>query len=182
MMSNAQLGIHLGVLVTALLCTGIAQLLSVRLSGGRVGVVASLFLGFMVGVAILGLGEGFAVFRAGGALADNLALGLANFVLFVCLWYFYFHFINIGEASLRIRVLREAARFSGRPLADLLAVYNVRTVVGTRMERLVQDGQLVIVGEDRFAAGKPRMVLVAKAFSFLRWLLLGQTATSDPKS
>ena len=57
-MSNAQLGIHLGVLVTALLCTGIAQLLSVRLSGGSVGVVASLFLGFMVGVAILGLGEG----------------------------------------------------------------------------------------------------------------------------
>ena len=181
-MSNAQLALHFGVLVTALLCTGIVQLLSVRLSGGRVGVVASLFVGFVAGLAFLVLGEGFAVFRAGGTLADNLALGLANGVLFVCLWYFYFHFINIGEASLRIRVLREAARFSGRPIDDLLAVYNVRTVVGTRMERLVQDGQLVIIGENRFGAGKPRMVVVAKAFSFLRWLLLGQAAISASES
>lgn len=181
-MSKAQLGIHLGVLVTALFCTGIVQLLSVRMSGGRLGVVVSLFLGFLVGLAVLVLGQGLALFRAGGALADNLALGLANGVLFVSLWYFYFHFINIGEASLRIRVLREATRFSGRPMADLLAVYNVRTVVSTRLERLLQDGQLVILKEGRFGAGKPRMVLVAKIFSFLRWLLLGRTAQPGRKA
>ncbi len=181
MIPYSQLAVHFGVLAAALLSTGLAQLLSVRLSGGKIGVVASLFLGFAVGLLVLFVGECFAVLRGPGTASDSIGLGLANGVLFVCLWYFYFHFINIGEASLRIRVLREAARFSGQPLQELLAVYNVRTVVATRMERLVQDGQLVVEG-DRFRAGKPRMVLVAKAFSFLRWLLLGQAANSSRKS
>ena len=175
MIPIAQLLAHLSVLVVALLGTALVQLLSVRLSGGRIGVVASLFLGFAAGLLVLLAGEVLVCVRAPGLLPDGIALAIANFVLFVCCWYFYFHFINIGEASLRIRVLREAARISGRPLEDLLAVYNVRTVVETRMQRLVQDGQLVMRGE-RYHAGKPRMVLVAKAFAALRWLLLGEVS------
>jgi hypothetical protein len=175
MIPAAQILAHLYVLVVALLCTALVQLLSVRLCAGKIGVVGSLFLGFAAGLVVLLAGEVLVCFRGLGLLADGIALGLANFVLFVCCWYFYFHFINIGEASLRIRVLREAARVSGRPLEDLLAVYNVRTVVETRMLRLVQDGQLVVSG-DRYCAGKPRMVLVAKAFAALRWLLLGEVS------
>jgi len=181
MIPTAQLAAHFFALVAALLCTGLVQLLSVRLSGGRVGVVASLFLGFIAGLAVLAVGELIVTLRGPGEIRDSIGLAMANGVLFVCLWYFYFHFINIGEASLRIRVLREAARCSGQPLDALLAVYNVRTVVATRMERLVQDGQLIVEG-DRFRPGKPRMVLVAKAFSFLRWLLLGQAANSPRQS
>ena len=181
MIAESQLAVHLGVLLAALVCTGLVQLLSVRLSRGRLGVVASLFVGFAAGLVILATGELLALLRGPGTLADSLGLAAANGILFVCLWYFYFHFINIGEASLRIRVLREAERMSGRPLDDLLAVYNVRTVVAARMERLVHDGQLVVHG-GRFRAGKPRMVVVAKAFSFLRWLLLGQTANSPSRT
>lgn len=173
-MNDCQLLLHAGALAGALLFTAFVQLLSVRVSSGRIGVVASLFIGFAAGLAALVAGEAVIAWRGPGEFADNLALACANFVLFVCCWYFYFHFINIGEASLRIRVLREAERFSGQPVESLLEVYNVRTVVGTRMKRLVEDGQLVVV-EDRFQAGKPRMVMVAKAFSLLRWLLLGQT-------
>ena len=173
MIPALQLAWHLGALSVALLCTGMVQLLIVRASHGKIGVVSSLFIGFAAGLLVLLAGEILCGLRWPDQPADNIALAIANFVLFVCCWYFYFHFINIGEASLRIRVLREAERFSGQPVETLLEVYNVRTVVGTRMKRLVEDGQLVVVGE-RFQAGKPRMVVVAKAFSLLRWLLLGQ--------
>jgi hypothetical protein len=175
MMETPNLAAHALSLVLALACTAAAQLLAVRVSNGRIGVVMSLFIGFLVGLCVLGVSEVLVGRWAGGLRADHVAMASANFVLFVCCWYFYFHFVNIGEASLRIRVLREAARFSGSPLEDLLAVYNVRAVVATRLERLVEDGQLV-VADDRFCAGKQRMVLVAKTFALLRWLLLGQTA------
>lgn len=175
MIPVAQLASHFFVLAIALLGTGMVQLLSVRLSGGKIGVVLSLFLGFVAGAGLLAVGELMVTLRGPGLISDSLGLAAANGVLFVCLWYFYFHFINIGEASLRIRVLREAERCSGQPLDALLAVYNVRTVVTARMERLVRDGQLILEGE-RFRPGKSRMVIVAKAFSFLRWLLLGQAA------
>ncbi len=175
MMTDQQIIAHIGVLAGALIFTAFVQLFSVRVSSGRIGVVASLFIGFAAGLAALVAGETVIAWRGPGELADNLALACANFVLFLCCWYFYFHFINIGEASLRIRVLREAERFSGQPVESLLEVYNVRTVVETRMNRLVEDGQLVVVSE-RFRAGKPRMVVVAKAFTLLRWLLLGQVS------
>jgi len=175
MIPVAQLSAHLTALVVALLCTALVQLLSVRLSGGRIGVVASLFLGFAAGLLILLAGEVLVCSQGPGPLADGVAVAVANFVLFVCCWYFYFHFINIGEASLRIRLLREMARVSGGCVEDVLAVYNVRTVVETRMQRLVDDGQLVLVGE-RYRPGKARMVFVAKAFSVLRWLLLGKVS------
>lgn len=177
MMTTSDLGLHAIVLVAALACTSIIQLMSVRFSGGKIGVVLSLFIGFAGGLIVLILGEAVVAARAQGTFIDNVGVGLANLVLFVCCWYFYFHFINIGEASLRIRVLREVERIEGRPLEHLLEVYNVRTVVETRVERLLSDEQLVRQG-DRLAPGKPRMILVSKAFALLRLLLLGKAANT----
>lgn len=174
-MTTHDLGWHAGLLAGSLVITALVQLASVRLSGARIGVVLSLFVGFAAGIAALTIGEVVLCARGNGSLADNIALGLANAVLFVCCWYFYFHFINIGEASLRIRVLREVARHSGKPLDHLLGVYNVQTVVETRVERLVGGGQLLREG-GRLFPGKPRLIVVSKAFAFLRLLLLGRAA------
>jgi hypothetical protein len=175
MMLPTDLVLHAIVLIAALAFTSLVQLMSVRLSGGKIGVVLSLFVGFVGGLIVLILGEAAVAARAQSAVLDNLAVGLANLVLFVCCWYFYFHFINIGEASLRIRVLREVERIEGRPVEHLLEAYNVRTVVETRVQRLLSDGQLVRQG-DLLAPGKPRMILVSKAFALLRLLLLGKAA------
>jgi hypothetical protein len=162
-------------LVAALAFTAVVQLVSVRVGGGRIGVIFSLFIGFAAGLGLLLLGEVAIWAREQGSLVDNIAVGAANAVLFVCCWYFYFHFINIGEASLRIRVLREVSLVEGGRVQNLLEVYNVRTVVETRVERLLSDGQLVRQG-DRLVPGKPRMILVSKAFALLRLLLLGRAA------
>jgi hypothetical protein len=175
MMSPSDLGLHAIVLIAALACTAFIQLMSVRFSGRKIGVVRSLFIGFAGGLFVLVVGEVAVAARAQGAVLDNLGVGLANVAIFVCCWYFYFHFVNIGEASLRIRVLREVERFEGKPLSQLLEVYNVRVLVETRVQRLLSDGQLVRSG-DRLVPGKPRMILVSKAFSFLRLLLLGKAA------
>jgi hypothetical protein len=175
MISDHQLWQHALLLVAALLVTGAVQIVSVRFSRGSVGVVASLFVGFAAGALVGMVGELYLLIWGQGRAADNLCLGLSNAVVFVCCWYFYFHYVNIGEASLRIRILREVGAVGGCAPEQLLAVYNSRIVVETRMKRLVTDGQL-LVSDGRYYAGKPRMVLVAKAFSALRWLLLGRAS------
>lgn len=175
-MNNLQLAFHAAVLIGALLITAMTQLTAVRFLGGRIGVVMSLFIGFAGGLAALIVGETILFLRSEVACSDCSGLALANAVLFICCWYFYFHFINIGEASLRIRVLREAAtRTGGITMRELLSVYNVTTVIETRASRLVADGQLIIK-DGFFYAGQPRMVVVARAFSFARWVLLGPEA------
>jgi uncharacterized membrane protein len=180
MIPDAYLWIQVGVLFVALLATASFQILGVRLAGMQV--VDSLLAAFVPGVLVLAAAEGWLLLRGSESWNETLALAAANAILFVCGWYFYFHFINIGEASLRIRVLREAAVRPGCSLEDLLLAYNVGTVVGTRLDRLVADGQLRRVG-DRYHAGKPRMVVVAKAFRILRWLLLGNAvAGQTPKT
>ena len=176
-MSGLQLSQHALVLVVVLLVTASVQIGSVRLSRRALGVVASLFVGFATGLIVLVGGEMFLAYRGVGALQDNVALGIANTVLFVCCWYFYFHYINIGEASLRSRILREVAACSGCLPDHLLTAYNTRVVVEARMERLVADGQL-LHSAGRYHAGQPRMVLVAKAFAALRWLLMGKASSS----
>ncbi|MEI7863807.1 MAG: hypothetical protein WCI38_00445 [Chthoniobacterales bacterium] len=180
-MSNLQLLQHALLLLAALFVTSAVQIGSVRFSRGSIGVVASLFLGFAAGVLVLLAGEiPFALWGSGGQ-ADNICLGVSNAVLFVCSWYFYFHFINIGEASLRIRILREVAAAEGCQPDQLLAAYNSRVVLEARIERLVTDGQL-LHREGRYHAGRPRMVLVAKVFAALRWLLLGEVSASEQGS
>jgi len=176
-MSGYQLLQHAVLLGGALLVTGAVQILSVRLSRGSIGVVASLFLGFAAGAVVGIVGEFCLLVWGQGRVADNLCLGVSNAVLFVCCWYFYFHYVNIGEASLRIRILREVGALGGCVTEQLLAAYNSRVVVETRMERLVADGQLLF-SQGRYHAGKRRMVLVAKAFAALRWLLLGRASFS----
>lgn len=171
-----QLAFHATVLIGALLITAAVQLMTVRLSSRCMGVVMSLFVGFAAGLSALATGEVILLLRLEAAYADCIGLALANFVLFICCWYFYFHFINIGEASLRIRVLREAAaRTEGVTMQELLSVYNVNTVIETRVARLAADGQLV-AKEGLFHAGQPKMVVVASIFSFARWALLGPEA------
>lgn len=175
-MDNMQLAFHAVVLIGALLITAAAQLTAVRFLGGRIGVVMSLFIGFAGGLVALIVGEAILFLRSEVAYSDCIGLALANAVLFICCWYFYFHFINIGEASLRIRVLREVrVRAGGVTMEELLNVYNVTTVIAARTSRLVADGQLTI-RDGLFYAGQPRMVVVARAFSFARWVLLGPEA------
>ena len=108
-MSGLQLFQHALLLFVALLVTGVVQIGSVRFSRGSIGVVASLFVGFASGLVVLIGGAIFLSVWGAGALKDSVCLGIANTVLFVCCWYFYFHYVNIGEASLRIRIMREVA-------------------------------------------------------------------------
>jgi len=174
-MSDINLSEHAIVLAFALLVTGIIQIGCVRFSRSTIGVVSSLFVGFVLGFIGLLSGEFFLASSGTGGLVDSICLGISNAVLFVCSWYFYFHYINIGEASLRIRILREIDAVEGCTPQQLFCVYNTRVIVETRMKRLVADGQL-IHRQGRYYAGKARMVLVAKVFTALRWVLLGRAS------
>jgi hypothetical protein len=172
-MSETQLSQHALILVFSLLVTGIVQIGIVRFSCCLIGVVFSLFVALALGLIVLVSGEIFLAVWGMGALTDNVCLSMSNTALFICFWYFYFHYINIGEASLRIRILREVASADGCLPEQLLYAYNTRVVVEARMQRLLANGQLLCI-HGRYYAGKRRMILVAKAFTVLRWLLLGK--------
>lgn len=126
----------------------------------RYKLLKSVYFGFLVGIA--------ATFIAGrGALAVNL-------IMYLFLSYIYFHFINLGETGRRIRLLRELYDSrEGLSLDETLARYNGQEILEKRLQRLVGNGQ-VILRVDRYYIGKPCMLLMARALSLLRSVLLGR--------
>lgn len=164
---------HLAVLVTALVINGLSQIGMVRATGGRMSVVKSLLAGYacgLIGLAVCWLSSVTAETDSG----DFWPLLLVDAALYTVASYCWFHYVNIGDASVRIRVLREIAE-AGRPLSrrEILDRYSAATIIDTRLERLVASGQLVESG-GRYRLGKPRMILVAQFFDFLKFVVLGK--------
>ncbi len=126
----------------------------------RYKLLESVYFGFFAGMA--------ATFISGRyALAVNL-------VMYLVLSYLYFHFINLGETGRRIRLLRELYDSrEGLSLDELLARYNGKEVLENRIQRLINNGQ-VILRANRYYIGRPHMLLISRALSVLRLMLLGR--------
>lgn len=164
---------HMAVLFAALTVNGLVQIGMVRATGGRMSIVKSLLSGYACGLICL------AVWWLGSATSetppsDVWAMLVVDAALYTAASYCWFHYVNIGEASVRIRVLREIAD-AGRPLSrqEILDRYSAATIIDSRLERLVTSGQLVESG-GRYRLGKPRMILVAKVFDVLKFIVLGK--------
>jgi len=99
---------------------------------------------------------------------------ISNFIFFSTLWYGYFNYFNIGEASLRIRVLSEISKKEeGISYEQILSLYNAQEIVKNRLTRLVNDGQVVLTG-GRYYLGKPKLVILASFFQGLSKFVLGK--------
>jgi hypothetical protein len=160
-------------LATALTINFFSQIGMVRATGGRMSIVKSLLSGYACGLIGLAVCWSLAA-KAETDPSDFWALLVVDAALYTVASYCWFHYVNIGDASVRIRVLRELAD-AGRPLSrqEILDRYSAATIIDSRLERLVASGQLVESG-GKYRLGKPRMILVARFFDFLKFVVLGK--------
>ncbi|HNQ35368.1 MAG TPA: hypothetical protein PKN80_04805 [bacterium] len=162
------------------LCAPIAGLVLNALTGiwlarRRNGLLRSLVAGFLAGLAValflLLAGDGSA--SAGSRAAAGLT--------YLALGYVYFHFVNMGETARRIRLLREllAAPPGGFTGAELKARYPAREIVRRRLQRLLNNGQ-VILADGRYRLG-PRPVMYWITLVIMAWkrMLFGSGWNGD---
>lgn len=143
--------------------------------------VISLVLGFFCGISALLVMETAFLMRNGDSAAQILAMTTVSAVILFCLSYGYFQLLNIGEASLRIRILREIdASPDGLTEEQILSKYGAKEIIETRLRRLITTRQ-VICRDGRYFCGRPKVLYVAKTLRFFKKLVFGSSYV-DPLS
>lgn len=137
----------------------------------KFGLLRAVFLGFILGLICL-ICLHFWAYLHQIFYHDPIWLSpVANFLFYFCLWYSFFHYVNIGEASLRLRILTEIkSRPQGLTHAELLTHYNNQLIVGVRVKRLLDSGQIVCVN-GRYFKGISRFIFLSRFFSILRRIM-----------
>lgn len=116
----------------------------------------SIFLGFFVGLSIL----------------ISATPAVEQVIFYFSAGYVYFHYVNIGEASLRIRILQIVKAANGEAGENsILALYNANKILDARIERLLARGELE-ARADKYFLGRPKMIYVAKFFRFLKLVIM----------
>lgn len=142
-------------------------------SGRWVGPYPPLVFGFVPGLIVLVACSAGALRTMQAGPSDVVGYGLLNVVTYAALGWGYFHFVNMGIASLRIRMLRELEEAGGCLDRDhLLTGYNTAAVVELRISRLTSGGHLA-VRDGRYFRGKLKFLLAARCFDLLRRFLFG---------
>ncbi len=133
---------------------------------------ASLFAGTMVTLAL-------AVLTGGNGLAQTLA---ASLLLFGAWWFVFLNFVQSSQSSLRVNILRQAL-LNGGTLShvELSALYNDKTLIGLRLERLVQSGAVVEVDGRYFVVSSSARML-GRLFRGLKLLILGRPSEFHPSA
>lgn len=151
----------------------IAQILSFRVFK-RKSPLPSLALGFLGGLIFMGIVNIAAACAAGWNSELCIRIALIAVPAYCCLAYGYFHFVNIGEASIRLRIFDELSLHpAGVSMKALLESYNDATILEFRLNRLVTGGDLVDRG-GRYYIGRRRFEWVAKPLFLLKYIILGK--------
>jgi hypothetical protein len=111
---------------------------------------------------------------------DRWLLALVvNPAIFVMLAYCFFNFINLGHASIRIRIFKECDDRGGFIThEELRAVYDDELIKEARLQRLLEGGD--VVREDgRWKLVNPRLVPVAKMVFGLKKFVLWRESEFD---
>jgi hypothetical protein len=157
--------------VAGLLAYVVSQVALAQAAPGRSPYV-SLSRGFVAGLAVMIIVTALGLGRMQASRNDVIGYGLLNVFCYLALAFGYFNFVNLTVASLRIRLLEELLEAGGGLSAEQLnAVYNVDSVAGLRLDRLVRGGHLV-ERHGRLVIGRRRFMIVARIFDFLHWLII----------
>ncbi|MCP4369915.1 MAG: hypothetical protein GY797_17640 [Deltaproteobacteria bacterium] len=154
----------------ALMANVVIQISSVRIFS-RLGVLKSVILGFASGLFSLFVFGVVCAFFCERAFVITIVV---DSIIYLPLGYGYFHFVNLGETARRIRILREIYD-SGRGLSmdEILERYNADMVVKVRLERLLNNGQ-ILDKNDRYYIGKPTMLIITKGLAMIKKIIFGK--------
>ena len=136
----------------------------------KITLLRSVYLGFAAGLFVQ-----TCILLPGG----DLYLMLADLITYFALGYGYFNFVNLGETARRVRILRELYDAGGSlSPEELLKRYNSRDMIEKRIQRLVNNGQ-VIYNNGRFYIGTPLVLFMAKAVTLGKFIVLGRKSEFD---
>lgn len=100
-----------------------------------------------------------------------------GFIVYTCLAYSYFHFFNISETARRFQILL-MLKDHAMDRRDLATRYDVNDMIKTRLERLVQSGQLTHTNDQYFLKGR---LLCSVAQILMMWAVLLRFLEPDKK-
>src|SRR5262249_4735866 len=90
--------------------------------------------------------------------------------------FLYFGVVNVGESSIRVRLLRELSKSAGPTVEkDLLHTYNDGIILRIRLGRMVRNGQVSLAG-DRYRLQSRTLARIAGIVFGLKKLLLGRSS------
>jgi hypothetical protein len=152
-----------------------AQIFSYKYLFGK-KLLKSEYFGFLCGAVVLSVCEAFAYQEP---VTEWLSLVCVNLIIYLCLSYCYFNFINMGETARRIRLLRELYDSAlGLSKEEILLKYNAEQVVDLRMRRLLNNHQ-IILRSARYYVASPVMLLISKAIVLMKLIVLGKKSEFD---
>jgi hypothetical protein len=140
----------------------------------KLGLFNSMVFGTSIGLVVLILLEFYWFWLPSGTNLGFYPKLISNLIIYLCLSYNYFHFINMGETARRIRIIREIYDSpNGLSEKELLKCYNSEQMIDLRMERLLSKNQ-VILEEGRYFIGNPTMLAIANMIVRLKIFFLGK--------
>ena len=140
----------------------------------RLGVLKSVFTGFLCGLGIVFITDISYCFSAKLPLMECFAWLSLSTVTYIALGYCYFHFINLGETARRVRIAIELWESEiGLSMDELIKRYSASDIINYRLQRMINNEQIV----DRNGAyhiGKATMLWMAKLLVMMKLILLGK--------
>jgi hypothetical protein len=139
----------------------------------------SVVIGFVVGLLVV-LALQAALLLIFPRNVDRWVLALlANPAIYVMLAYCFYNFINLGHASIRIRIFKECDDRGGFITRDeLRVVYDDELIKEARLQRLLEGGD-VVRENGRWKLVNPRLVPVAKMVFGLKKFVLRRESEFD---
>jgi hypothetical protein len=157
--------------IAAMLVNVAAQVILFRLRhGGRF--FRSIIEGVLFGGIALVACEAFLV-ASSNAIADRLFLAVAvNLPIFLCLSYCYYTFVQMGQASIRVRLYTEIAlRPGGVVISEIEREYDETALTELRLRRLIESGD-VVAKSGCYFIGQGRLLLIANIIFAAKYFLL----------
>lgn len=140
------------------------------------GLLKTVYLGFICGLTVFVICEFFAYLSYA---ADWIPLFLVNLVIYGCLGFVFFTFINMGETARRIRLLRELYEApDGLTQEQIINRYNSKEIIDIRLKRLLTNGQ-VALRDDSYFIGNPMMLFFSGLIVFMKLLIVGKKSEFD---
>jgi hypothetical protein len=139
-----------------------AAILNLLVLAGFIG------LGALVAVEVVAMAFGQSV---GSALA---AMILVDGPIYACLAYGYANFVNLGHASVRIRIYRELLDSPrGIEVAELRTKYDEAGMLTTRLQRMLDAEDLAFDGS-AYRLRKTRLLAISNTIFGLKKAVLGR--------
>ena len=140
----------------------------------RLGVLKSIFTGFLCGIGIVFVTDITYCFSAKPPLMECFAQLSLSTVTYIALGYCYFHFINLGETARRVRIAIELWESEiGLSMDEILKRYNALMIINVRLQRMISNKQIVH-RDGRYYISKPIMLYLAKAIVIMKLILLNK--------